>query len=86
MTINRAADDFFGGVKMSVAGTSAGDTIGQPTVRAFLAEDLAHSPAVLLPEVAAANTALSAIARGTHFFETYGRTQSVRDLVGVRLC
>jgi hypothetical protein len=80
------ADDYFGGVKVCAAGTTACETIGQPTARAFLAGDLVAGPALLLADASGAETALFAIARGRHFFETYGRTDSVRNLLGVRLC
>ena len=80
------SDDYVGAVKMSAARANAGAASGQPTARAFLADDFIHGSLAILPQVAKADRAMSAIARARHFFETYGRADSLRDLVGVRLC
>ncbi len=79
------SDDFLGQMKMSKAGACPGETIGQPTTRAFLAQTFVIDLAPVLPNMEGASTAIFALARATHFFETYGAA-SVRDLVGVRLC
>ena len=80
------SDDFLGSVKVCAAGAVAGDAIGQPTTRAFLAGDLAAEQLLAVSHSAGATVALGAPGLGRHFFETYGRSDSVRDLVGVRLC
>jgi hypothetical protein len=80
------SDDYVGGAKWSVVGSNASKTLIEPASRAFRAEDLATDEGLWLMATARANTAISAIARGQHFFETYGCAHGVRDLVGVRLC
>jgi hypothetical protein len=80
------SDDYVGGARCSAVASNVVKTVIQPASRAFRAEDLATSDGIWLASAAGVNTAISAIARGQHFFETYGRTHSVRDLVGVRLC
>jgi hypothetical protein len=80
------SDDYVGGAKWSAAGPSASKILIEPATRAFRGEDLATDDGLWAASAAGVNTALSAIARGQQFFETYGRTHSVRDLVGVRLC
>ena len=80
------SDEFVASMKMGAASQASGKVLGEPTVRAFLnaAGGLAHS--TLLLGSAGPSLAIAARTRGTHFFETYGRSASVRDLVGVRLC
>jgi hypothetical protein len=80
------SDDFLGNVKISAARAVAGDAIGQPSTRAFLAGDQAADQLLIASHSAGAMAALGAPALGRHFFETYGRSDAVRDLVGVRLC
>ncbi len=81
------SDEYFGGASLTnVAGTISAKMLGQPAARAFLAGFPVPDHAAVLPETMGAHAALLALGRGTHFFETYGRTQCVRDLVGVRLC
>ena len=83
---NPVSDDYVGGAKWNAAGPAPTKSLIEPASRAFRAEDLATEDGLWATSVAGVNTAISAIARGQHFFETYGRTQCVRDLVGVRLC
>jgi len=79
------ADDFLGSVKITAVGAVVGDAIGQPTTRAFLAGVPVADQ--LLTESYSPGAATDGAARsGRHFFETYGRSDAVRDLVGVRLC
>ncbi|MGE5191208.1 MAG: hypothetical protein ACM3U2_01820 [Deltaproteobacteria bacterium] len=80
------SDDYFGGARLNVAGMNSAKMIGQPTARGFLARTPASDHPAVLADVIGARAALSALGRGTHFFETYGRPHSVRDLVGVRIC
>lgn len=80
-----AADEFFNGVKMTATGATAGETIGQPTARVFLAGDSSAATTSLLPLTAGKNVPALALASSRHFFETFGAA-SIRDLVGVRLC
>jgi hypothetical protein len=71
---------------VSAVATNAVKTVVEPASRAFCAEDLATNDGNWLNSAAGVNIAISAIARGQHFFETYVRTHGVRDLIGVRLC
>src|SRR5438309_1651419 len=80
-----ASDDFFGAVKMGRGAELSVKAIMQPTTRAFLAASLGADAARLLLS-AIGTESIGVFGRGTHFFETYGRTSCVRDLVGVRLC
>jgi hypothetical protein len=79
------SDDFVA-VKTNGTGMSLAKAVGPPTVRAFLADDVAahaeHSISVQSGAIAQILTA----SPGRHFFETYGRSSAVRDLAGVRLC
>jgi hypothetical protein len=80
------SDDYFAGAQLGVAGMTSAKMIGQPTGRAFLAGHPAPDRPALLADTMGAHSALLALGRGTHFFETYGPTEPVRDLVRVRLC
>jgi hypothetical protein len=81
------SDDFFGTVKIGAAASPlSARAIGQPIDRAFLVRDLALDHGLASPRGAASCVLDQAVHRGTHFFETYGRSISVSDLVGVRLC
>jgi hypothetical protein len=80
------ADEYFGGARSSTAGISPVMDIGQPTTTAFLSGAPAADQAGLATQEVGTRSAILACALGTHFFETYGRTDCVRDLVGVRLC
>jgi hypothetical protein len=83
---DQGSDDYVGGARFSAVGSNGAKAVIDPATRAFRAEDLTTEDGIWLTTAAGVNTSISAIARGQHFFETYGRTQSVRDLVGVRLC
>jgi hypothetical protein len=83
---NPASDDIFGGAKVVTSGLAACQTIGQPTTRAFLAVDVPADAAPFVHLGAGTSAALFGPAQCRHFFETYGCSVAVRDLVSVRLC
>ena len=83
---NPGSDDIFGGAKVVAGGLVAGQSIGQPTTRAFLAGEIPADEAALVHHGAGASAVLYGQASCRHFFETYGCSVAVRDLVSVRLC
>ncbi|MSR57828.1 MAG: hypothetical protein EXS05_09155 [Planctomycetaceae bacterium] len=75
-------DDF---VPLAGSAGSSLKAIGQPTIRAL--GDLAFAgslPAMPRPE--GGDEPVFSLTRGRHFFETFGSSVSVRDLICVRLC
>jgi hypothetical protein len=65
---------------------TAGQSIGQPTTRAFLAGQVPADEAVLVPHGTGTTAVLLGPAPFRHFFETYGCSVAIRDLLSVRLC
>lgn len=73
-------------VRYGGAPTGSSQThIGQPTDRAFGSP---HAAAGLYAAERSvlSNAPLFSLSHGRHFFETFGRAVSIRDLLGVRLC
>jgi len=81
-----AFDDLFGGAKVSSGRTVSLDLFGQPATRAFLAGEFAIADATSLCPGAVGDSGRCALDRGRHFFQTYGRSIGVEELIGVRLC
>jgi len=80
------SDDILGGAKVVAGGPIAGSAFGQPTTRAFLAGEILADEAAHGRRVTGTSGVLSGVPRFRHFFETYGSSVAVRDLVSVRLC
>lgn len=83
---NPGSDDILGGATVVAGNLAAGHSIGQPTTRAFLAGTLPTDAAVLVDHDAGTRAALLGHLACRHFFETYGCSVAVRDLISVRLC
>jgi len=81
-----AFDDLFDGAKVTTGRTVSLDLFGQPATRAFLAWDSSIADARALHCAAAADSARGALDRARHFFETYGHSIGIEELIGVRLC
>lgn len=80
------SDDILGGAKVIAGGLAAGPALGQPTTRAFLAGEMLADEAALVQGGAGTSGGHIGPSRFRHFFETYGCSIAVRDLVNVRLC
>ena len=81
------SDDYFGTLKIgATAAALSARTIGQPSDRAFLVRDVVLDGGLTAPQGVGTCDLDQALHRRSHFFETYGDSISVRDLVGVRLC
>lgn len=78
------SDEIFAGCQVAAGGTAGTQWIGQPTGRAFLAGQIAAGAGTFAQH--AAGAVLFDQARCRHFFETYGSSAAVRDLLSVRLC
>jgi hypothetical protein len=83
---NPGSDDILAGAKANACSWASGQSIGQPTARAFLAEQIPADAAVLVSPGTGASATLFCQAPFRHFFESYGSSVAVRDLVSVRLC
>jgi hypothetical protein len=81
-----AADDILGGAKATAGGLPSGQSYGQPTTRAFLTGAIPADEAALVQFGSATSGALSGPLRFRHFFETFGGSIAICDLVSVRLC
>jgi len=83
---NSSADDIFSGVTVVSGSAAAGSAFGQPTNRAFLASVIPADAAAIVNRDAGTSAALLGQAFCRHFFETYGCSVAIRDLVSVRVC
>ena len=79
-------DEILAGAKLVAGGQAASPTIGQPTTRAFLAGFVPMDAAPLVQLCAGTSAVPFGPAQCRHFFETYGCSVAIRDLVSVRLC
>jgi hypothetical protein len=81
-----APDDILGGAKVTVGGLPVSQSYGQPTTRAFLTWAIPADGAAVAQYGPATSGAPSGPAPFRHFFETYGGSVAICDLVSVRLC
>ncbi|HEY2249972.1 MAG TPA: hypothetical protein VGH74_02885 [Planctomycetaceae bacterium] len=80
------SDDILAGGRLTAGDLTAGQSFGPPTSRAWLAGEFMAAEAPLVQRGTGANNALCGLSRFRQFFETYGSSVAVRDLLSVRLC
>jgi hypothetical protein len=80
------SDDILGCTKVIAGAVVASQAFGQPTTRAFLADGILADEAALIERATGTGSGQVGPSQIRHFFETYGCSVAVRDLMSVRLC
>ena len=80
------SDDILGCARVIAGAIAESQAFGQPTTRAFLAGGIFADEAALIERAIGTSSGQIGPSRIRHFFETYGCSVAVRDLMSVRLC